>query len=124
MAKLFVLITGQLEKVDDLTAAMENAGVEGATMIDSYGVRSYRELGDGTEILPGMRSALTMLRENQQQSIILLVVLYEESMVETVRQTTEDILGDLRTPETGLAFVLNLEWVARKQRVVPEQNVD
>lgn len=114
MAKLVVLITRQLEQVDDVAAVWEKNGVEGATILDAFGVRSYQERVSAIEFLPGMRSALNMLRENQEHSILLFSVVYEESQIEPIIQATEGVLGKLAAPDTGLLFVMDVEWVTRK----------
>lgn len=120
MAKLVVLITRQLEQVDDVVAAWETIGVEGATFLDAYGVRSYQERVASFEFLPGMRSALNLLRENQEHAIFLLSVIYEEAKLQPIIEATEAVLGDLHAPDTGFMFVIDLEWVARK--VLPSEN--
>ena len=114
MAKLIVLITRQLEQVDDVAAAWEKVGVEGATFLDAFGVRSYQERVASFEFLPGMRSALNLLRENQEHAILLLSVIYDQEQLQPVIQATENVLGDLEAPDTGFLFVIDIEWVARK----------
>ena len=114
MAKLIVLITRHLEQVDDIASAWENVGVEGATFLDAFGVRSYQERVASYEFLPGMRSALNLLRENQEHAILLFAVIYEADQLQPVIQATESVLGDLEAQDTGFLFVIDVEWVARK----------
>ena len=108
------MITRQLEQVDDVATAWEKIGVEGATILDGFGVRNYQERASSVEFLPGMRSAINLLRENQEHSILLLSVVYVESRIQPIIQATQDILGDLEAPDTGFLFVLDIEWVTRK----------
>ena len=37
-----------------------------------------------------------------------------------VIEATENVLGDLHAPNTGFLFVINLEWVARKELVAED----
>ena len=120
MAKLIVLITRRQEQVDDVVAAWETIGIEGATFLDAYGVRSYQERAASFEFLPGMSSAFNLLRENQEQAVLLFSVLYDDAQVQTLIEATENVLGDLHAPNTGFLFVINLEWVARKVLVAED----
>lgn len=114
MAKLVALVTRQLDQVDDVVSAWEAIGVEGATFLDAFGVRSYQERSTSFEFLAGMRSAFNLLRENQEHSVFLFSIIFEEEQVKPVIAAAESVLGDLSSPDTGLIFVIDLEWVARK----------
>ncbi len=120
MAKLIVLITRHSEQVDDVIAAWDAAGFQGATFLDAYGIRSYQERAASFEILPGMRSAFNLLRENQEQSVLLFSVIHDDKRVKSIIEATEDVLGDLQGPNSGFMFVINLEWATRKAWVDEE----
>jgi len=108
MAKLVVLITGRVEDGHRVGEAWRDAGAPGVTFIESYGLRSLQEASRAMEVLPGLVSMFEVLRQQEETSLIVLSVTDDDSIVDTLIQAVETILGDLMLPQNGIAFVLDV----------------
>jgi nitrogen regulatory protein PII len=109
MAKLVILITARGEEGHNIGEAWQKAGAPGVTLIDCYGLRRLQEASKSYEVLPGMLSMLQLLREREETSLIVLSAVEDEALVDRLIDATQAIIGDLREPNNGLAFVINVE---------------
>ena len=110
MAKLVILITGHIEEGHGIGEAWQQAGAPGVTFIESYGLRRLQEKSSTMEVLPGMMSMLEILRQSEETSLIVLSVVEDDSVVEKLVNATRSVLGDLTSPNTGVLFVIDVEW--------------
>ncbi len=108
MSKLVILITGRVEDGHRVGQAWRDAGAPGVTFIESYGIRSLQEASRSMEVLPGLVSMLEILRQQEETSLIVLSLVEDDSIVDTLIKAAEDILGDLMLPKNGIAFVLDV----------------
>ncbi|NWG15434.1 MAG: hypothetical protein HXY41_02250 [Chloroflexi bacterium] len=108
MSKLVILITSRTEDVHAVGEAWQKAGAPGVTIIESYGLRRLQEKSKALEILPGMMSLQEIMRESDITSVFVLSVVHDEQ-VDALLAATEAVLGDLDQPDTGVAFVLDVE---------------
>lgn len=108
MPKLVILITTRLEKGLEVAEAWEAAGAPGATLIESHGLHNLRERTKNVE-LPLFVSMAQVLRQVEQTNQTLLCVVDTDSMVDRMMEIAAQILGDLHKPNTGIAFVLDVE---------------
>ncbi|MDI9513952.1 MAG: hypothetical protein GX384_09250 [Clostridiaceae bacterium] len=113
--KLFVLILNRTEKLDDLMLTYAKEKICGATIIESTGMA--RELA-GSEHHEEEISFLGSIRkylngsENKKSKTILTVI--REDQQETIIRITEEVVGDFSKPDTGIMFVLPLDFVQGK----------
>ena len=112
MAKLVLLITSRVEEGHQIGESWQQAGAPGVTFIESFGLRRLQEKSRGMEVLPGMMSMVEILRQSERTSLIILSVLEDETLVDQLIAATEGILGDLRQPENGVFFVIDLARTA------------
>lgn len=108
MAKLIVLITARAEEGHLIGEAWQEAGAPGVTFIEGFGLRRVQEKTRGLEVLPGMMSLTEILRQNEHTSLVVLSVLDDDTLAEQLLAVTERILGDLRQPDNGVFFIVDL----------------
>jgi hypothetical protein len=108
VAKLIVLITARAEEGHLIGEAWQEAGAPGVTFIEGFGLRRVQEKTRGLEVLPGMMSLTEILRQNEHTSLVVLSVLDDDTLAEQLLAVTERILGDLRQPDNGVFFIVDL----------------
>jgi nitrogen regulatory protein PII len=119
MAKLVILITGRDDEAHNIGEAWRQAGAPGVTVIEGYGLQQLKE--QSTEILPGMMSMFDILRRNDPTSIIMLALIENDGIIDRIEEATQHILGDLRDPNNGIFFVLNVERAVGIRDHAPSQ---
>jgi hypothetical protein len=107
--KLLVLITSHIEKALEVAEAWQAAGAPGVTLIDSHGLHRLQEKSESLE-LPLFVSMASVLRQLETTSQVILSVI-EEHDADRMIKVTNDVLGDLHEPDTGIAFILDVERV-------------
>lgn len=99
--QLIYVIMKQTNKTDDLMVALANAGVKGATILDSEGMAKYLYKSDNIQKLDFLKQILNKENANASKTVIMAVA---DEMVDTVRKTVKDVLGNLETPNAGVMF--------------------
>jgi nitrogen regulatory protein P-II 1 len=108
MAKLVILITTHIDQGLAVAEAWEAAGASGVTLIESHGLRRLREQGKTLEI-PLFVSMTQLMRRVEETNQTLLTVVDDDAMVDKLIDAASEVLGDLCEPNTGIAFVLDVE---------------
>jgi nitrogen regulatory protein PII len=109
MAQLLVFVLDNLEQCPAVLDAWEQAGVAGATILESSGLGRMRvALRDDMPLLPSLKD-LVAGRELHHRT--LFSVINDEETLERAIEATERIVGDLSNPHTGLLFVLPVSRV-------------
>lgn len=100
---LFVLHDPEL--VEEVLSAWEGAGVSGVTILHSSGLGRLRQgfLRDDMPIFPSLES-LEMNAEEFSRTLFSVVA--DQQTIDRLVVATEQIVGDLSQPETGLLVVL------------------
>lgn len=109
MSKLVVLITSHIEKALEVAEAWQAVGAPGVTLIDSHGLRRLQEKRRDLE-LPLFVSMASVLRQIETTSQVILAVVNDHE-VDKLVEATNKVLGDLYAPDTGIAFVIDVERV-------------
>ncbi|MBI1281165.1 MAG: hypothetical protein GC179_23770 [Anaerolineaceae bacterium] len=109
MGKLVVLITARDDVAQQVGESWMNSGAPGTTIIEGYGLQRIRQTSRTGEILPGMMSLVDILRANAPSSFILMALLEDEKIIDTLLSNSQEILGDLQSPENGIFFVIDVE---------------
>lgn len=116
MAKLIILITAQTEKVHSIGEAWHKVGAPGITVIEGFGLQRLKDITASAEVLPGSLSLLEIMRENEPSSVVLLTLVEDGSMVDSLLHETEAILGNLHAPKNGIFFTIDIERAVGIQR--------
>ncbi len=99
--QLIFIIMKQLDKTDDLMIALANAGIKGATIIESSGMAKVLYKLESIPAVDILGHILNKENTNASQTILIAV---SDDMVDVVRKTAKDILGDLSIPNAGVIF--------------------
>lgn len=111
MSKLVVLITSRVEEGHNIGEAWQKAGAPGVTFIESYGLRRLQEISKSLEVLTGTFSLFEILRQEEETSLFVLSVVQDDALVDKLLDAAQAVLGDLLLPNTGIAFVIDVERV-------------
>jgi hypothetical protein len=109
MSKVVILITTRVHEAHALGDAWQAAGAPGVTFLEGYGIQSLREASKRVEVLPGMMSMLEMLRQHDENNMIVFSVIPDDAVVDKLVQATERILGSLEQPDNGVMFTLDVD---------------
>lgn len=99
------------DRLDEVLNAWEKAGVGGVTIVESTGIHRLR------------RQSIPMRYVFQQSSVVeeghytLMAIVPAETDVQACLQATEDLIGDLSQPNTGVFAA----WPVTLVKGVPEQ---
>lgn len=104
MAYVVVLVLDNLEQCPAVLDAWEKAGVGGVTILESSGLGRFR--GFVSDDLPLMPSLRDLLATRELHHRTLFSVVEDEATLERVIAATEQVVGDLNKPRTGLLFAL------------------
>lgn len=117
---LFVL--HDITKVKDLLEAWEHAGVKGATLLFSTGLGRIRQnygLMEDFPLFPSMNTIIDELEEMDLNRTIFSVVESDE-IVKKVLLKTQEVVGDLSKPNSGILIVLPVAQVYGLKEYNPE----
>lgn len=100
--KLLVLILSKYEKIDKLLIALNDAGIRGATVINSTGMAQVLSNKESDQMFGSIRAFLNPERDDNRTVFMVL----EDEKIQIVKQTVKDVVGSLDSPGTGIMFVI------------------
>lgn len=103
--KLLVLILNRVEKLEEILEGFIEAGVSGATIIDSIGMGHV--LAEEVPIFAGLRFMFAGARPHNKTIISVIKEEKEKEVIDLIKK----IIGDLNQPGTGIVFTLKLDQV-------------
>lgn len=103
---LILFVLHDAEKVHDLLDAWEKVGVSGVTILHSSGLGRVRGNKPGLrDDLPLIPSLEALLNHEEEFSRTLFSIVQGEEIVEKLVEATQEVVGDLSLPDTGLLVV-------------------
>lgn len=111
--KLLVFILNDEEYLEEVLQAYVEAGVTGATIIDSEGMGRFL-----TYEVPLFAGFKEFMKGNKPYNKTILSVIRNEDTIERVKALVDEIVGELENPGTGIMFTLPVDWAAG---LVPEE---
>lgn len=99
------LVLDDLEYETAVFDAWETAGVTGITVLDSTGLGRMRRRAGLRDDMPLMPSLRALMNAGGDHHRTFITVVDGEELVERVINATQDILGDMAMPNTGILFV-------------------
>ncbi len=103
--KLVVFILNKEELLDDVLAAYVEAGVPGATVLDSEGMGRYL-----TYEMPLFADFKEYMKGNKPYNKTILSVVKEESIIPKLKKLLDGITGGLSLPGTGILFTVPVDF--------------
>jgi nitrogen regulatory protein PII len=106
---LFVL--NDPSKCDEILFAWEDAGVKGITILASTGLGRVKQRLALQEDFPIFPSLEEISEHSESLSRTLFTIVESEEVVEKIRISTENVIGSLLKPNTGILIVLPVAQV-------------
>jgi len=103
--KLLVFVLNKEELLEDVLAAYIEAGIPGATIIDSEGMGRFL-----TYEVPLFSDFKDFMKGNKPYNKTILSVLSDVTALDRLEKLLDRICGDLSTPGTGILFTLPIDY--------------
>jgi len=95
----------------DVLDVWQNTGVGGITILPSTGLKRLQNSVAFRDDLPLMPSLDDLLQDEETLNRTLITIVPSMEMVDKVVAATEDLIGDLNEPNTGILAVIQLASV-------------
>ncbi len=112
MYYVVVLVLDDINRGPEVMDAWTKAGAGGITIIESTGLARWRKGQGHRDDIPLMPSIRALLQNREEHHRTLFSIVAGEDMVDRLITVTEDIVGKLEEPNTGVLFALPLSHVA------------
>ncbi len=98
-----ILVLKQTELVDSIMTALFNAGIRGATAIDSVGMaNTIAKMDENTPMVHLLRGILAGEDDSHKSKTLFVIV--NDEQAETVKTAIRSVTGDLAKPNAGIMF--------------------
>jgi len=112
MPNLIVLVMSNVEQCHEVIHAWEAAGVNGATILESIGMRQWLDQHalhrDDLPLMPSLRK---LLQTDEVHHRTLFSVISDDCDIDEVIRKTEEVVGDLDQQGNGFLFVVPVSRV-------------
>mgnify|MGYP001150787855 CR=1 FL=1 len=105
--KLLVFILNNEEFLEEVLEAYVEAGVTGATILDSEGMGRF--LAYEVPLFAGFKE---FMKGNKPYNKTILSVVRDDETVKQVRSIIDELVGGLDNPGTGIMFTVPVDWVS------------
>ena len=105
--KLLVFVLNNEEFLEEVLEAYVEAGVTGATILDSEGMGRF--LAYEVPLFTGFKE---FMKGNKPYNKTILSVVRDEATVQSVRTLIDSLVGGLDNPGTGIMFTVPVDWVS------------
>ena len=116
MPSLIVAIVLDVQTCHEVIRVWEEAGVTGATILDSIGMRHMKQRQAHRDDLPLMPSLRKILETEEFNHRTIFSVIPDGFDVDNLIQKTEALVGDFDQPHTGFLFVVPVTHVRGLRR--------
>lgn len=104
--KLLVFVLNQEEFLEDVLEAFVEAGITGATILDSEGMGRFL-----TYDVPLFADFKEFMKGNKPYNKTIFSVVEKEEKIKIVERLIEKICGSLSEPGTGILFTIPVDYV-------------
>ena len=94
------------DNLDAVLTAWNEAGVSGITILPSTGLARFRAKGAWRDDLPLIPSLEDFHEHTERLNRTLMTIVKDDATVDKVVAATEQVIGDLDLPNTGIMAVL------------------
>jgi len=103
--KLLIFILNREELLEEVMEAYVEAGIEGATLLDSEGMGRF--LAYEVPLFAGFKA---FMKGNKPYNKTILSVVNDEEAVSRVKELVDEVVGGLENPGTGIMFTIPVDW--------------
>lgn len=104
-------------RLKDVLNAWQDTGVSGITILPSTGMKRLQENFIFRDDMPLIPSLDDLLEHEETLNRTLFTIVPSEEMVDKIIAATEEILGDLNQPNTGILSVIPISRAYGLNRV-------
>ena len=104
--KLLVVVINDQSKLTPLLDRFYEIGINGATVVDSQGMGHLI-----ADHIPFFSRFAELNNPNENDSHTIFSVVQSKELLNKAIKTVEEVVGDLNDEDTGLLFVLPVEYV-------------
>lgn len=115
MPSLIIAVIQEPDLANDVMLAWTRAGIRGATLLHSAGMEKLRRAGLLREDLPLIPSLEALESAREVSNATIFAVVNESVDIDAVVAATEDVVGKLGDPHTGILFVMPVTRVVGGQ---------
>jgi nitrogen regulatory protein PII len=105
--KLIVFVLNQEELLEQVLEAYVEAGIQGATILDSEGMGRFL-----TYEVPLFADFKSFMKGNKPYNKTILSVVQDESCIGRLYELLDEILGGIFSPGTGVLFTVPVDFAA------------
>ena len=116
MPNLIVVVVTDMQVCHDVIHLWEEAGVPGATILDSMGMRHLQQRHAHRDDLPLMPSLRNMLEQEEYNHRTVFSVVPDGFNLDDLIRRTEELVGDFERDHTGILFVMPVTQVRGLRR--------
>jgi len=109
--KLLVFVLNDETHLEAVLEAYIEAGVPGATIIDSEGMGRFLAYE-----VPLFADFKDFMKGNKPRNKTILSVIHDDRALERLKPLIEDVVGGLSTPGAGVMFTVPVDWFAGPAR--------
>ena len=100
------LVLNNLEYEDAILDGWEKTGVTGITIINSTGLGHIRQRASLRDDMPLMPSLHDLLHAGEEHHRTFISVVDGDELVNRIIAATQEVMGDMSAPDTGILFVM------------------
>ena len=116
MPNLVVAVVLNIQVCHDLVRVWEEAGVSGATILDSIGMRHLIQGQGQRDDLPLMPSLRNLLESEEYNHRTIFSVVPDDFDLDNLIRKTEALVGNFDEPHTGFLFIVPVTKVRGLRR--------
>jgi hypothetical protein len=109
--RLLVLILNDESLLGKVLAAYAEAGVPGATILDSEGMGRFLAYE-----VPLFADFKEFMQGNKPKNKTILSVIRDDVVLDRLKALVDEVVGGLSTPGVGVMFTLPVDWFAGPDR--------
>lgn len=103
---VMILVVHNLEKFEDVLHAWRDAGANGMTVLPSIGLQRLDKEYALRDDMPLMPLLSSLFEQNEVLNRTVFTIVEGEPMVDQIVQATQNTLGDLDEPNSGVMAVI------------------
>ncbi len=103
--KLLVFVLNREELLEEVMEAYVEAGIEGATLLDSEGMGRF--LAYEVPLFAGFKA---FMKGNKPYNKTILSVVSDHACIKHVKELVDEVVGGLENPGTGIMFTVPIDW--------------